>query len=90
MSGDNAHDLFPRTFNLALLQKASAGKSKVCAQAPKLLSDVAHEFSNPRLANLAVQARLEAFARVKKAIDDRVAQLLIEKEDLIAKLRTWR
>jgi len=83
LSGDDAHDLFTRTFNPALLQKASAVKSKIRSQVSKLLSDVAHKFSNPRLATLAVQVRLDAFTRVKKAIDDMIAQLLKEKEDEI-------
>ena len=35
------------------------------------------------MATLAVQVRLDAFTRVKKAIDDMVAQLLKEKKDEI-------
>jgi len=53
------------------------------AQASKLLSAVAQKTQNPRLATLAVRVRLDAFTRVKKAIDDMVAQLLKEKEDEI-------
>merc|ERR1719355_39697 len=53
------------------------------AQASKLLSEVASKSQNPRLATLAVRVRLDAFVRVKKAIDDMVAQLLKEKEDEI-------
>jgi len=83
LSGDDAHDLFTRTFNPALMQKESSGQSKRRSQASKLLSDVAHKTRNPRLATLAVQVRLDAFTRVKKAIDDMVAQLLKEKEDEI-------
>merc|ERR1712225_104178 len=52
-------------------------------QASKLLSAVAKKTQNPRLATLAVRVRLDAFTRVKKAIDDMVAQLLKEKEDEI-------
>ena len=81
LCGDDAHDLFTRTFNPALLQKTVTVKSKVRSQVSKLLSDAAHMFSNPRLATLAVQVRLDAFTRVKKAIDDMIAQLLKEKED---------
>ena len=51
-------------------------KSKVLLQASRLLSDDAHRFSNPRLATLAAQVRLDAFTRVEKANDDMVAQLL--------------
>jgi hypothetical protein len=53
------------------------------AQASKLLTAVAQKVQNPRLATLAVRVRLDAFTRVKKAIDDMVAQLLKEKEDEI-------
>jgi len=53
------------------------------ARASKFLSDVAKRFQNPRLSNLAYRVRLDAFTRVKKAIDDMVAQLLKEKEDEI-------
>merc|ERR1719199_8144 len=51
--------------------------------ASKLLADVAQKVQNPRLAALAVQVRLDAFTRVKKAIDDMIAQLLVEKADEI-------
>merc|ERR1712078_751209 len=83
LSGDDAHDLFTRTFNPSLLQKENAMHSERRAQASKLLSAVAHKTQNPRLATLAVRVRLDAFTRVKKAIDDMVAQLLKEKEDEI-------
>merc|ERR1711974_133788 len=51
------------------------------AKSSKLLSDVAKKLNNPKLSNLAYRVRLDAFTRVKKAIDDMVAQLLKEKED---------
>merc|ERR1711990_1043827 len=65
------------------LQKENAMHSERRAQASKLLSGVAKKTQNPRLATLAVRVRLDAFTRVKKAIDDMVAQLLKEKEDEI-------
>merc|ERR1712195_212179 len=83
LSSDDAHDLFTKTFNPSLLQKESAMHSERRAQASKLLSAVALKVQNPRLATLAVRVRLDAFVRVKKAIDDMVAQLLKEKEDEI-------
>merc|ERR1719188_2673546 len=52
-------------------------------QASKLLSAVAGKLHSPRLATLATQVRLDAFTRVKKAIDDMIVQLLKEKEDEI-------
>jgi len=83
LSSDDSHDLFTRTFNPALLQEDSAEHSSRRTQASKLLSSVASKFSNPRLASLAVQVRLDAFTRVKKAIDDMIAQLQKEKADEI-------
>merc|ERR1712195_334707 len=83
LSSDDAHDLFTKTFNPSLLQSESALHPERRTQASKLLSAVAQKTQNPRLATLAVRVRLDAFTRVKKAIDDMVAQLLKEKEDEI-------
>merc|ERR1719305_2052675 len=83
LSSDDAHDLFTKTFNPSLLQKENTMHSERRAQASKLLAGVARKLQNPRLATLAVRVRLDAFTRVKKAIDDMVAQLLKEKEDEI-------
>merc|ERR1712050_701547 len=49
LSGDDAHDLFTRTFNPALLQEESSLQSKRRAQASKLLSQVAKKLNSPRL-----------------------------------------
>jgi len=83
LSADDAHDLFTKTFNPSLIQKASALQSERRSQASSLLSNVAKKLQSPRLAALAVRVRLDAFTRVKKAIDDMIQQLLIEKEDEI-------
>jgi chromosome segregation ATPase len=48
-----------------------------------LLSATAKKLNSPRLATLATQVRLDAFTRVKKAIDDMIAQLTQEKADEI-------
>merc|ERR1712072_717037 len=83
LSSDDAHDLFTKTFNPSFVQKESSMSSERRSQASKLLSAVAQKHQNPRLATLAVRVHLDAFTRVKKAIDDMVAQLLKEKEDEI-------
>merc|ERR1719412_1096956 len=83
LSGDDAHDLFTRTFNPALLQSGVVAKSERREQASQVLSKVAQKFHNPRLSTLAYQVKLDAFVRVKKAIDDMIAQLLREKDDEI-------
>merc|ERR1719424_2090243 len=81
LSGDDAHDLFTKTFNPSLLQKGSTSNRR--SQASKLLKAVAKKVGNPRLATLAESVQLDAFTRVKKAIDDMVSALLKEKEDEI-------
>merc|ERR1719364_352861 len=81
LSSDDAHDLFTKTFNPSFAQKEMHSERR--DEASKLLSAVAHKLQSPRLATLAVRVRLDAFTRVKKAIDDMVAQLLKEKSDEI-------
>merc|ERR1711966_634956 len=83
LSSDDAHDLFTKTFNPSLVQTEASMHSERRTQASKVLSAVAQKLNNPRLATLAVRVRLDAFTRVKKAIDDMVSQLLKEKEDEI-------
>merc|ERR1712194_424775 len=83
LSGDDAHDLFTKTFNPAFLQSEAAVHSDRRAAASRLLSSVAQKLHSPRLSTLAYQVKLDAFERVQKAIDDMVSQLLKEKEDEI-------
>mmetsp|Transcript_78753 Transcript_78753/g.172691 ORF Transcript_78753/g.172691 Transcript_78753/m.172691 type:complete len:697 (-) Transcript_78753:122-2212(-) len=84
LSSDDAHDLFTRTFNPSLLQLASStAYSDRRAAASQVLADAAKKAHNPHLATLAYQVKLDAFTRVKKAIDDMIAQLLKEKDDEI-------
>merc|ERR1712203_134920 len=49
LSGDDAYDLFTKTFNPALLQRASTATSERREEAARLLSRVAVKFHNPRL-----------------------------------------
>merc|ERR1719160_1608005 len=83
LSSDEAHDLFTRTFNPALIQKQSALHSHRRTQVSKVLASAAQKFNDPRLSTLAVQARLDAFTKVKKSIQDMVDKLIKEKEDEI-------
>merc|ERR1712039_1027628 len=83
LSGDDAHDLFTRTFNPSLLQETTSAEKQRRLQASKLLKKVADRLNSPKLATLAYKVRLDAFTRVKKAIDDMIAALLKEKEDEI-------
>jgi len=81
LSSDDAHDLFSKT--LGFVQKESSMHSERRSQASKIIAAVAEKMQNPRLASLAVSVRINAFAKVKKAIDDMVAALRTEKADEI-------
>merc|ERR1719261_456045 len=83
LSSDEAHDLFTRTFNPALVQTQSAVTSKRRNAISKVLAQAATKFSDPALSTLAVRARLDAFTKVKKSIQDMVDKLIKEKEDEI-------
>jgi len=81
LSGDDAHDLFTRTFNPSFAQVGMHSEQR--EKASKLLSAAASRLHSPRLSNLAYRVKLDAFTRVKKTIDDMVAELLKEKADEI-------
>merc|ERR1719498_150784 len=81
LSSDDAHDLFTKTFNPSFFQTSKNSERRT--QAVQLLRTVAKKVGNPRLATLAESVQLDAFTRVKKAIDDMVVQLLKEREDEI-------
>merc|ERR1719316_1833495 len=83
LTSDEAHDLFTKTFNPAFVEKEGTTHSKRRNDAAALLSKVAAKHHNAHLAALAVQVRLDAFTKVKKAIDDMIAALLKEKQDEI-------
>jgi len=83
LSSDEAHDMFTKTFNPALLEKESATHSKRRSQAADLISALAKKENNPRLAALAYRVKLDAFTKVKKAIDDMIAELGQQKADEI-------
>jgi len=85
LSGDDAHDVFTKTFNPALLQKETSLNSQRRSEASKVLSAVAKKVGSPRLSAMAMSVRLDAFVKVKKAIDDMIAALMKEKADEIVK-----
>merc|ERR1719160_2470860 len=73
LTSDDARDLFSKTFNPALMQK-STGTSKRQEQASNLLANIAKKNNNPKLMTLAMSVKLNAFTKVKKAIDDMIQQ----------------
>merc|ERR1719446_1012442 len=86
LTSDEAHDLFTKTFNPALLQVSEHSERQ--SAAAKFLKEAALKTDSPRLAAIAMKVKLDAFVRVKKAIDDMITQLTAEKQDEI-KHKDW-
>jgi chaperonin cofactor prefoldin len=82
LSSDDAHDLFKNTFNPGFLQ-VSVSHPEQRSKAATVLVAAAKHLHSPRLSALAHQVKLDAFTKVKKAIDDMITQLGKEKEDEI-------
>merc|ERR1719201_2732637 len=81
LSSDEAHDLFSRSmgFTQMSIRRHSARRESVFTK----LMQAAKRSGDPRLSTLAQQAKLDAFAKVKKSIQDMVDNLVKEKEDEI-------
>jgi len=77
LAGDDARDNFAKTVGFLQISKAKR------EQAANVLRAVANKYHNPKMSAMASKVRLDAFTKVKKAIDDMVTQLLAEKEDEI-------
>merc|ERR1719160_1584589 len=81
LSGDDAHDLFAKTFNFVQVLETKRRTNKRREQASKLLNLIAKKTGDPKLVTLAMRIRLDAFTKVKKAIDDLVAELIKQQAD---------
>merc|ERR1719161_3103298 len=81
LSSDEAHDLFSRS--MGFVQVSSRHRSSRREGVYAQLMAASKRYSDPRLSTLAQQAKLDAFAKVKKSIQDMVDNLVKEKEDEI-------
>merc|ERR1719460_754103 len=90
LTDDSARDTFSSTFNPAasFVQKSASSNKKHSDQRQKvveLLRATAAKTTSPELAGLAMAAELDAFTKVKAAIDKMVKQLIEEKRAEITK-----
>merc|ERR1719316_507405 len=85
LTSDDAMDLFSSTFSFMQRESMSNLQSKRRTKASKLLADLARKHGNPHLMTLAMRVRLDAFTKVKKAIDDMITELQKQKEEEIKK-----
>merc|ERR1719326_676072 len=82
LTSEDAMDTFSNTFSFVQTSQSMTNlKSKRRANASKLLANLARKYSNPHLMTLAMKVRLDAFEKVKQAIDDMIAELLKQKEE---------
>merc|ERR1719171_1569981 len=82
LTSEDAMDTFSNTFSFVQTSQSMTNlKSKRRANASKLLANLARKYSNPHLMTLAMKVRLDAFEKVKAAIDDMIAELLKQQED---------
>jgi DNA repair exonuclease SbcCD ATPase subunit len=82
LTSDDAHDTFSKTFNFVQVSSTSEEK-KTRDSAAKILFEAAKQTHSPRLSALASRVRLDAFTKVKAAIDEMITALLQEKKDEI-------
>eukprot|EP00397_Hematodinium_sp_SG-2012_P021560 GEMP01022283.1.p1 GENE.GEMP01022283.1~~GEMP01022283.1.p1 ORF type:complete len:661 (+),score=182.54 GEMP01022283.1:144-2126(+) len=87
LSGDDARDNFANTVNTEATSFLQV-KNKHQEAAAHYLSEQAKILHNPHLAVVSERVRLDAFTKVKAAIDEMVAQLNAEKEDEV-KHKDW-
>lgn len=91
LTSDEAKDTFSRTFShTSFIQTSSRMRLAKGSRtrAAKLLSDAAAKSNNPQLSILATQAEFDAFARVKKVMDEMVAKLKLQQADEVKK-KDW-
>jgi len=78
LTSDDAHDMFTKTFNFLQTSKSSRR-----SDAAAVLKRVAAKTHNQALTALAMNVRIDAFEKVKKAIADMITALTEEKADEI-------
>merc|ERR1719161_3115804 len=82
LSSDEAMDLGTATFNSASFLQSSEERTRR-SQAADVLKAVAQKVNSPRLAAFALRMKLDAFTKVKGAIDDMIAELTKQNADEI-------
>merc|ERR1719420_2530179 len=83
LTSDEAHDTFSSTFSFVQARGQSKAQQATRDSAAKVLFQAAKTLHSPRLSALASRVRLDAFTKVKAAIDEMIEALLKEKADEI-------
>jgi len=85
LTEDQARDAMSTTYSLLQGSSSTHHESQHRRQAAQVLRQTARASKDPQLSILATRVELDAFTRVKKAIDDMVAMLKVQQEDEVKK-----
>jgi len=86
LTGDEARDAMSGTFNFLQVSSSSAAHGQVRQRVADTLRRAAKAARDPALSVLATSVELDAFTKVKKAIDDMVSILRQQQEDEVKKV----
>jgi len=93
LTEDDARDLFSKTNSFlqegSMAQRAAA-QDRAAQRAMMRIARVARKHNNWALVSLAVRARLDAFTKVKKAMDQMMAELTKQQKDEYAKMESCK
>merc|ERR1719428_1318843 len=88
LTDDDARDLFGKTMSLLQIHSAvesAAAQGKARDRAAQQIIKMAKKHRNWVLATLAVSVQLDAFTKVKKAMDDMIAELKVQQAEEVKK-----
>jgi len=82
---DQARDAFSATYSLVQVSSRAHHEHQHRSRAAQVLRHAAKSLRDPQLSVLATAVELDAFTRVKKAIDDMIAMLKLQQSDEVKK-----
>jgi len=85
LTSDDARDLFAKSVGTSFLQVSVQEKDRRADRALKHLAKVAAKTSNWALLSLVTSSRLDAFVKVKEALDKLMAELKVQQKDEVEK-----
>jgi len=85
LTADEARDAMSGTYNFVQTSASVNADGLRRSKAAQVLRQIAKAAKDPQLSVLATTVELDAFTRVKKAIDDMIAMLKVQQEDEVKK-----
>lgn len=85
LTGDDARDLFAKTTSFVQVSSTASSAAARQQRAMKRMALVAKKHKNWALAALAVRVKLDAFDKVKKTMDNMLAELKTQQQDEVEK-----